>query len=367
MRAASYFILTLLLLTYGCKKKSYPEPVNTVESPFYLKLALDGKPLEINAGKDDYNMFSSISRDSSDVYSLVGEFKQNFCTNCPNSIRIQINDSKETTKADPVNINSVLFTGYYPFLAGNNDVGYSVNFKGISNKAGSSYYWSFGDSTFSYEINPTHIYKAGNYKVILIVVGPDNSISTITGPVSVNAGNDLNAFISASTLSTTVTFSANIVSGKAPYTYLWDFGDGRGSDIANPVHTYSLAGSYNVKLTVSDSFKSSTQFYNIVTGNDISDCAGNFSFSKAVYTGKRLGLSKTIISYTDANGVIYTSDNALQPKQSYFLITSIEDFVSDITNKPVKKVKLKFNCKLFNGKSSITLDGSEVVLGLTSN
>jgi PKD repeat protein len=34
--------------------------------------------------------------------------------------------------------------------------------------------------------------------------------------------------------------------------YLWDFGDGRTSTVANPVHVYSSAGTYNVTLTVAN-------------------------------------------------------------------------------------------------------------------
>jgi len=34
--------------------------------------------------------------------------------------------------------------------------------------------------------------------------------------------------------------------------YLWDFGDGSTSTLANPSHTYASAGSYNVSLTVTD-------------------------------------------------------------------------------------------------------------------
>ena len=34
--------------------------------------------------------------------------------------------------------------------------------------------------------------------------------------------------------------------------YLWDFGDGRTSTVANPVHVYSSAGTYNITLTVAN-------------------------------------------------------------------------------------------------------------------
>jgi PKD repeat protein len=41
-----------------------------------------------------------------------------------------------------------------------------------------------------------------------------------------------------------------------PLTYAWTFGDGATSTAANPTHTYSQAGLYSARLTVSDGVKS---------------------------------------------------------------------------------------------------------------
>jgi PKD repeat protein/subtilisin family serine protease len=38
-----------------------------------------------------------------------------------------------------------------------------------------------------------------------------------------------------------------------PETWLWDFGDGNTSDVQNPIHTYSIAGTYSVSLTATNS------------------------------------------------------------------------------------------------------------------
>lgn len=54
----------------------------------------------------------------------------------------------------------------------------------------------------------------------------------------------------------------------APLTYTWDFGDGTGSAEANPTgKTYASAGSYAVKLIVSDGEKSSAAMKNVVVGS----------------------------------------------------------------------------------------------------
>ncbi len=49
-----------------------------------------------------------------------------------------------------------------------------------------------------------------------------------------------------------ISFTSDAVGGVAPYTYTWDFGDGTTSELQDPVHSYSEAGSYIVTLTIED-------------------------------------------------------------------------------------------------------------------
>jgi len=49
-----------------------------------------------------------------------------------------------------------------------------------------------------------------------------------------------------------VQFTGSAEGGTSPYTFHWTFGDGTSSDEQNPVHTYTTAGNYTVKLTVTD-------------------------------------------------------------------------------------------------------------------
>ena len=51
-----------------------------------------------------------------------------------------------------------------------------------------------------------------------------------------------------------VTFLGSAAGGSAPYTYLWNFGDGSlGSAAPSPQHVYNVSGAYSAKLTVTDS------------------------------------------------------------------------------------------------------------------
>src|SRR4029079_2048783 len=56
----------------------------------------------------------------------------------------------------------------------------------------------------------------------------------------------------------TVNFSSSGSSDPegSPLTYSWNFGDSTTSTIANPSHTYTTPGGYQVRLTVSDGVNS---------------------------------------------------------------------------------------------------------------
>lgn len=368
MKKSLYHILLLaLLVAFSCQKKKYPKPAEVNDSVFSAKLLVNGQSLEIITGKNDYYMYSSNSMDSSNVVNLIGEYKQVGCSNCPNSLRIQINDSKVSLPTDAIDIDNALRLKDYEFLSGTNDFGYSVNFASSFNKTISSVFWDFGDGTTSTDLNPVHIFKAGKYQVSLVIKAPDMSQSAVVNTLSLNFADNLNAYVTSSANSNTVSFNAHVSGGKAPYTYSWEFGDGSISNgTATISHYYALSGGYGARLKVKDANgKVVGCAYNVVVGNDISACATNISFSNITAVSKRFGLSKVSVSYTDVNGITYTSDNAAQPNSSNLRILSVEEFVRNEKNEAVKKVKLKFNCTVYNGTQSIFLEGAEVLIGLS--
>jgi PKD repeat protein len=119
--------------------------------------------------------------------------------------------------------------------------------------------WDFGDGTVSAVQNPVHQYSSpGLYTVILTVTNGYGSSNTksISTAVSVSAP-------------PVAAFTVTPTSGKAPLAvtftdtssfaipiagWVWDFGDGSQSTLRSPVHTYASAGSYTVKLTVTDGY-----------------------------------------------------------------------------------------------------------------
>jgi PKD repeat protein len=66
----------------------------------------------------------------------------------------------------------------------------------------------------------------------------------------------LEAKISASTVNTRsgvdIQFYSDIAGGFTPYSYEWDFGDGKTSNDASPVHAYAKPGDFTITLKVTD-------------------------------------------------------------------------------------------------------------------
>ena len=129
-----------------------------------------------------------------------------------------------------------------------------VTFTDLSSGDVDSWAWNFGDGNSSTAQNPTHTYvNPGVYTVSLVVSGASGS-DTAVQVNAITVDNNGGGLVAA--------FSATPTTGDAPldvsFTDLstgatqwrWTFGDGAGSRVQNPSHTYAAAGTYTVTLTV---------------------------------------------------------------------------------------------------------------------
>ncbi len=122
------------------------------------------------------------------------------------------------------------------------------------------YSWNFTDGTTETGATPTHTFTtADTYNVVLTVT--DNSGDTDTDTVIItisdvanvqpvaNAGDDITVEQDESVLfdgSSSYDMDGTIVS------YSWDFGDGNTATGVSPTHIFTMAGTYDVVLTVTD-------------------------------------------------------------------------------------------------------------------
>lgn len=121
-----------------------------------------------------------------------------------------------------------------------------------------TYLWDFADNGATSTVaNPAHIFTdLGSYNVTLTVTDSDGLMNTDSVTITVNNNPPTvtataSPYDGAAPLDVDLFSSADDVDGTI-VSYQWQFGDGGSSTLANPSHTYTQAGNYNVVLTVTD-------------------------------------------------------------------------------------------------------------------
>jgi gliding motility-associated-like protein len=142
-----------------------------------------------------------------------------------------------------------------------------VSFSNSSSGTGTlTYNWNFGNGNTSTLTNPSQTYNScGNY-VVTLTVSNGSQTSKDTAHITVyckpTAGFKYNN--SSGCPGTCINFTNTATPGSGTISSMfWDFGDGNTDTSANPTHCYMSAGTYNVSLTVTNSFGCS--IINVIT------------------------------------------------------------------------------------------------------
>lgn len=273
--------------------------------------------------------------------------------------------SKDTPSTPPV--------ADFSFTGANVTAPATVQFTNSSTNA-TSYSWDFGDGSSSTNVNPSHNYTTGGVFIVKLTAtgaGGSNSVTknvTLISavPPSVNfsfTGDNKEA-------NDTVTFN-NTTSNAT--SYLWDFGDGLTSTLSNPVHIYTLGGTYTVKLTATGSGGNGTKSSTLTVFNptqlkfQVINTSGTPQIGAAVtlynslsdYTNKT---NPVLSSITDANGYFLAS--RLSSVAYYYRITNgcLDNYGSSSTNHISTALTLhtlnSYNAIVINGKGSIYLSST---------
>ncbi|MDD5539826.1 MAG: PKD domain-containing protein [Candidatus Marinimicrobia bacterium] len=118
-----------------------------------------------------------------------------------------------------------------------------------------AYEWDFGDGGTSTDPNPTHSYTSAgtSYTVIHKATNLGGYVtSTKTNYITTNATltADFTATPTSGVTPLSVTFTDT--STGSPAAWNWSFGDGQVSNTHNPTHSYTSAGTYTVRLDVTN-------------------------------------------------------------------------------------------------------------------
>ncbi|KAB2814656.1 S8 family serine peptidase [Phaeocystidibacter luteus] len=119
--------------------------------------------------------------------------------------------------------------------------------------AGTSVSWDFGSGATpatAVGAGPHNVtYSFGGSKLVeMTATNAGGTVSSnVVWPINQKPTADYTYAFVTNTNGLDVQFSSNISSGQID-TYYWDFGDGDTSSAANPLHSYTVGGSYNIML-----------------------------------------------------------------------------------------------------------------------
>lgn len=360
-------VSTLLLLATACKKE---EPVSTATpNVFSFTGTINYVGYDLEAGTNDYYMFTSYQQDANGVYNFRGELGPYSCTSCGNRLRITINDFDTTTTGGYTQIGTSLSPGFFSYAyPGGAPTAFSVQFhSGATNGAPNTFDWDFGDGSSEYALaDPVHTYKRpGKY---LVTFRGHYSSWTCVSSYCVNVGiPDIHCtagFGPTNITGTIMTFYSS-ATGVGALTYAWDFGDGNTSTVANPVHNYANNGVYAVKLVVRDQMNHEAEFVrHCATQNWTGGYCDYYPTSTYTSNPNPQYLSNVVVEWFDANGLSWTSNSTHQSSESYFKLSSNDAYDDNSNGQTTRKLGLHFKCMLYNGTDSLSLENGNAVMAV---
>lgn len=353
-------LCALIPLVNGCKKElpKVEDPGNPV---FYAKCNVNGIPLSITAGLDNYVMNSSYYLDENNLYVYKSQFKQKSCSSgCGYEFTVLINNSAfsddSTVSLDP---DRSLATGNYLFGNGSSaPKGWTCSFWPTNTAANTTYDWYFSDGISMTGAAITRT-MAPDVKYSLAMYS-DNGDCSNNFDNAFRLGNYAYTNISVETISTLrYRFSAN-EGNKPPYQYNWNFGDNTAvSKEKNPTHTYGTNATYIATLTLVDGDNDTCVWrYQVVPPNS---CDANFtcSFSPIKNTA---ALSTITLLMKDPDGKVYSSAEINQAGGSGFEILSTSEYEVNENNQKTRKIKIRFNCDIKDGTNTLKITNGEAVI-----
>jgi len=381
----SYCLFVLFVFSMqSCKKDpggtffAEPEPVFSVAATFGTSDIL------LEAGRENFYMFTSYDTDSLDVLTFKGEFKQleNCLSDCDVALSISLRDSKvyDASTSTSIDVSTLKSTGF-GFVGTNNDTtgqtAYEIMFnnRSFSTEGGSSeLLWEFPSSLNVEETEPefTEIFEASTLA------------DGITGSLTAEFGSCSSTFekVISSDYQTDcyneidfnivpkadgVNYQVLPVNSDFPnWQYSWD---------DSFVDTLTIASPGTYCLTVTNSNGCSSErcisISNLSQSPDsIEYCYAGFSYevNPLATPGPidAFDFSKILITYTDKDGVEYRSDLSSQPDNSFFIIESVEDYDFNEFQQPTVKLKASFKVILYNESTGegVWLEDGEATFGI---
>ncbi|MCP3932838.1 MAG: hypothetical protein GY705_27520 [Bacteroidetes bacterium] len=371
-------IFSLVLISSCVPEDPLPEPFE--DSPqFFVNALLNGTDsLLLEAGVEDYYMHTRFEQDSLGVFTFIGTL-ENRLDSGTEKLELRIRGGEQNAANSEVDTDLKL--GSYAVMTSvlEEEIHESIHFESetISNieVEVEEYFWDFGDGEFSTEANPSHIYADTEEKTVRLKMLVDG-FEPLEKEKTINLLNQESACDLAIDIDFIQDDSCYCFLGINPdpqvngsYVIEWNTSEDQEVYYFDTLF-WPLGNEFwpSFCLTVTDYLGcvSSTCFGINPLGEELGFCAADFDFSSRTDTmliGDPFQLSTVQIIYTNQSGEVYTSDPQLQPANSFFEITTSEDYDLNERSEKTRKLSMDYNMQLFSNSSqeSISFKGNGIM------
>ena len=235
------------------------------------------------------------------------------------------------------------------FVASINQGCASLKVDFFSNSNADTYYWDFGDSTYSIEENPEHIYDfEGNYTVSFYANDSTSCIDTLVQEDYILVIKDSVDLITIDTIiaCSPYVFNTDVYNIGVNF-WNWDFGDGDLDSGSNISHTYTQSGTYNISLFTDAPNGCKYDLNNFAflqIDNSITDATLNTNCSNGNVNITNNSIGVVQHQWNMGDGTIYTTPNVTHnftPSQSYVITY---EAISDIGCSSFEYFSAVFDC-----------------------
>ncbi len=156
--------------------------------------------------------------------------------------------------------------------------GQSIQFTDTSIGNPTSWLWDFGDGVTSASQNPIHAFATGGTKTVTLSVTNATSSARTSRSVTIVADIDASFSFNPSEPVTGQSVQFTDTSLGTPSQWQWDFGDGITSSAQNPIHSYKMAGTFSVSLSVMNA-SGQDSVVRAITVTEANTLRASFSYS----------------------------------------------------------------------------------------
>lgn len=380
---------------------SLPE-IEDGDPVFSFNAEIDGQMMEWVAGLDDQYMHTDWNLDQDDIKEFTGFLAEEDCnSDCESAIKFCLRDYDFDSNT---NINESIRTKSYSYksqeLIAKESDAYRVQFESIHQEDDPDFFWAFGDFTTATGVaSPIHIYErpttgflspifrlganARAFAARQLPIFPDDGIDYNIPPVNARL-----EFQPLGDNKVKITLRPEGFGMIVSPDLLWDITTGLDGPNPNSEFIQTTVTADNPDHSIEIEIAEDTQIGAVVLFLDAINPLGfatvdvgleiniddngiittrgtDFDYSiEEITGGSRFAFSTFEISYTDANGKLYSSSLKSQNDNLKFEILEVSSFESNLRSQNTLRLKVKANeCVLYaeDGTNIMLKDGEGVI------